>query len=145
MRSERMSERKKRIEREEVAAFGQGWGEFWIASERWRFFEKPPQLDDAVRFVRGAGSGAFKAGKHPQSVRRPFTEWRARLLQPPGAPDDVFLPGNPLVDVEGMCALCVWVRVCVWEREKVKATYFILTRDLSTIVYTMPAQFTGAS
>lgn len=30
-------------------------------------FQESPQIDDAARFVRGASSGAFKAGKHPPS------------------------------------------------------------------------------
>ncbi|TWW79589.1 hypothetical protein D4764_10G0006190 [Takifugu flavidus] len=29
--------------------------------------EESPHSDDAARFVRGASSGAFKAGKHPPS------------------------------------------------------------------------------
>lgn len=34
-----------------------------------KLFKSLPQFSDALWFVRGAGSGAFKAGKHPPSSR----------------------------------------------------------------------------
>lgn len=49
--------------------------------------EESPHNDDAARFVRGASSGAFKAGKHPPSSRQRAAH--SRIKQPPGLPDDV--------------------------------------------------------
>lgn len=49
--------------------------------------EESPYNDDAARFVRGASSGAFKAGKHPPSSRQRAAH--SRIKQPPGLPDDV--------------------------------------------------------
>lgn len=49
--------------------------------------EESPHNDDAARFVRGASSGAFKAGKHPPSFRQRAAH--SRIKQPPGLPDDV--------------------------------------------------------
>ena len=54
---------------------GGDWGrEFGSLRTNVKVSKKCLQVDDAARFVRGAGSGAFKAGKHPPNLplaRRP--------------------------------------------------------------------------
>ncbi|KAK9513371.1 hypothetical protein VZT92_026908 [Zoarces viviparus] len=44
-------------------------GEFDSLTAPMKLLQESPRVDDAARFVRGAGSGAFKAGKHPPSSR----------------------------------------------------------------------------
>lgn len=70
--------------------------------------EESPHNDDAARSVRGASSGAFKAGKHPPSSRQRAAH--SRKKQPPGLPDDV-LHRDPR---EGGGAPCARAHTCAY-------------------------------
>lgn len=83
-------------------------------------FLECPQVDDAARFVRGAGSCVFKSGKHPHSLLSsaraahprmtrptPATSWTAWWCLPPWDPCDT--GGRREV-----CLRCERVRVSVY-------------------------------